>query len=391
MLKEKEPRPVWAEIDIDNLAHNIKEVRRITKVSTIIMAVVKADAYGHGVEIAAKTFLENGAERLGVATLTEAIQLRKMGFNTPILILGHTPWYKSEDVVKYEVTPTVFSYEQAKNLSEAASSTGKTVKIHVKIDTGMGRLGFLTSDDSINDIVRISKLPSIEVEGIFTHFAMADRRDKSYTRDQFKKYVRVVDELEKRGVDIPIKHVSNSAATIDLPEYNLDMVRPGIILYGLYPSNEVDKSKVNLKPAMTLKAKISYIKTVPEKTGISYGLSFITKRESRIGTLPIGYADGYRRTLSNRAEVGVRGKRAPVVGTVCMDQCMIDLTDIEGTEVGDEVILFGDGSNNAPHIDEVAEWLGTINYEVVCMVGRRVPRVYKKNGKIVEIKDYLIG
>ena len=384
-------RPVWAEIDLDNLAHNISEVRRVTGNGATIMAVVKANAYGHGSIMAARTFLENGAERLAVATLTEAMELRGAGFDAPILVLGYTPSYQFGEVTEYHVTPTIYAYEQAEALSRAASSQGRVVKVHVKLDTGMGRLGFLPSEDSIDDIIRIGQLPHIEVEGIFTHFAVADQGEKDYTRDQFRRYMQVVDELERRGLDVPIKHVANSAAIIDLPEYDLDMVRPGTMLYGLYPSEEVDRSRVDLRPALTLKAEISNLKTVPKGTGISYGLTFTTGRRSRIGTLPVGYADGYGRALSNRAEVGISGSRAPVVGTVCMDQCMIDLTEVEGAEIGDEVVLFGDGSDNAPHIDEVAGWLGTENTEVLCMVSRRVPRVYIENGEVVEARDYLLN
>jgi len=390
-LTEREMRPAWAEIYLDNLAHNIREARRITKKGTIIMAVVKADAYGHGAEMAAKTFLENGAERLGVATLAEAIQLRMSDIEVPILILGYTPAYQSLEVLKYDITPTVFTYEHGKELSKTASSLGKVAKMHIKIDTGLRRLGFLPSKRSIDEIIKIGKLPSLEIEGIFTHFATASESDDNYTRKQFEKYMEVVDELEKRGLHIPIKHVSNSAAVIDFPEYHLDMIRPGTILYGLNPFSKKDIKQLNLKPAMTLKAKISNLKTVPKKTGIGYGLTFTTQRKSLIGTLPIGYTDGYRRALSNRAEVGIRGKRARVIGKICMDQCMIDLTDIENVKIGDEVVLFGDGSNNTPHIDEIARLLETSNCEVTCMISKRVPKVYMKNGKIIKIKDYLIN
>ena len=384
-------RPVWAEVDLDKLAHNIREVRRITKPETIIMAVVKADAYGHGATVSAKTFLENGAERLAVATLTEAIELRRAGLEAPILILGYTSSYLSGEVVEYDVNPTVYTYGQAEALSKAAIAKGRVAKIHVKLDTGMGRIGFLPTEESIRDIVKISQLPSLQIEGVFTHFAVADIRDKRYTRNQFGKYIQTVEELEERGVSVPIKHVSNSAAIIDLPEYNLDMVRPGTVLYGIYPSDEVDKEKVELRPAMTLKAKISNVKTVPSGTGISYGLTFTTDRPSHIGTLPLGYGDGYSRALSSRAEVGVKGRRAPVVGRVCMDQCMVDLTEVEGTKIGDEVVLFGDGSDNTPRAEDVAGWMGSIYAEVLSSVSRRVPRVYIKNVEVVEIKDYLMA
>ncbi|MCW3991891.1 MAG: alanine racemase, partial [Candidatus Bathyarchaeota archaeon] len=322
----RETMPVWAEVDLDNLAHNIREVRRITRPETIIMAVVKADAYGHGATTAAKTFLENGADRLAVATPREALELRRAGYDVPILVLGYTPAQQSREVVEHDVTPTVYTYGHAEALSRAATAQGRVAKIHVKLETGMGRLGFLPTEKSIDDIVEISRLPSLEMEGVFTHFAVADTRDKRYTREQFGRYLGMAEALEERGVSIPLKHVSNSAAIIDLPGYNLDMVRPGSIIYGIYPSEEVDRGRLELRPAMTLKARVSNIKTVPAGTGISYGLTFATDKASRIGTLSVGYADGYSRLLSNRAEVGVKGRRAPVVGRVCMDQCMVDLT-----------------------------------------------------------------
>jgi alanine racemase len=387
----KKTRPVWAEIDLDNLIHNIGEARRVTRSETIIMAVVKANAYGHGAIMAAKTFLENGAERLAVATLSEAIELRRAGFNVPILILGYTPDYQSGEVLEYDINSTVYTLEHAETLSKAAADRGQIAKIHIKLDTGLGRIGFLPTENSIRDIVEISQLPSLEIEGMFTHFALADSRDKKYTREQFGKYMHVVEALEERGIDIPIKHVSNSAAIIDLPEYNLDMVRPGGMLYGKYPSDEVDKDRVELRLAMTLKARLSNVKSVPKGTGISYGITFTTEKPSRIGTLPLGYADGYSRLLSNKAEVGIKGRRAPVVGKVCMDQCMVDLTDIHGPKIGDEVILFGYGRDNAPLAQDVAKWMGSASSEVLSSVSRRVPRVYIKNGEVVEIRDYLLA
>lgn len=385
----REMMPVWAEVDLGHLAHNIREVRRITRPETIIMAVVKADAYGHGAIMAAKTFLKNGADRLAVATPREAFELRRTGFDVPILVLGYTPTQQSGELVEHDVTPTVYTYKHAEALSKAATAQGRIANIHVKLETGMGRLGFLPTAKSIDEIVKISRLPSLWIEGAFTHFAVADSRDKKYTREQFGRYLKMSEALEERGVSIPIKHVSNSAAIIDLPEYNLDMVRPGSILYGIYPSDEVDKSRLELRPAMTLKARISNIKIVPAGTGISYGLAFTTDKESRIGTLSAGYADGYSRLLSNRAEVGVKGERAPVVGRVCMDQCMVDITDIEGANIGDEVVLFGDGSDNTPRAEDVAGWMGSIFAEALSSVSRRVPRVYIKNGEVIEIRDYL--
>ncbi|KPU26691.1 alanine racemase [Caloranaerobacter sp. TR13] len=382
-------RPVWAEINLDNLAHNIREVKRVVKEGTLITAVVKADAYGHGAIKVAETFLNNGADRLAVATLSEAMELRNSGFEVPILILGYTPEYQFEKVIDYDITQTIYTYEHAIAFSKAAEKLGKTGIIHIKIDTGMSRLGFQVKDNTIKQISEICKLPHIQVEGIFTHFAVADGKDKTFTREQFNKFQKLIEELEDIGIKIPIKHVSNSAAIIDLPEYNLDMVRAGIMLYGLYPSDDVNKSNVQLKPAMTLKAKISNLKTVPKGTGISYGLTYVTENESKIGTLPIGYADGFTRILTGKAEVVVKDKKVKVIGRICMDQCMIDLTEVDDVNIGDEVVLFGDGINSL-HIDEVARKLGTINYEIICMVSRRVPRVYLKNGEIVEVIDYLL-
>ena len=385
-----EVRPVWAEIDLDNLAHNMREVRKNTKEDSLVTAVVKADAYGHGAIKSAETFLNNGADRLAVATLSEAIELRKANIEVPILILGYTPKGQYPLVIKWDITQTIFDYESARILSEEAAKLGKDAIIHIKIDSGMGRIGFLPNDKSIEEIIKISKLPNLNMEGIFTHFATADEKDKSYTRLQYNRYMEVIEKLEKAEIHIPIKHISNSASIIDFEEYDLDMVRGGIMIYGLWPSDEVNKEKIDLKPAMTLKAKISNVKQVPKDTGISYGQIFVTERKSKIATIPIGYADGLTRLLSTKGEVFVKGRRAPIVGRICMDQCMIDVTDIDDIVVGDEVVLFGYGEEAYPHVDEIANKLNTINYEIVCMVGRRVPRVYIQNGKIVEVKDYLL-
>ncbi|NLV88392.1 MAG: alanine racemase [Tissierellia bacterium] len=385
-----ETRPVWAEINLDNLAHNIREVRRLTRKDALVTAVVKANGYGHGSIEIAQTFLDNGADRLAVAVLTEAIELRRAGFKVPILVLGYTPTTLFEKVIQYDISQTIYNYDDAKILSEKAVKLNKEVAVHIKIDSGMGRIGFLSNDEAIEEILRISKLPNLYLEGIFTHFAKADEVDKSHAMTQFKKFTSVVDKLKERGLDIPIKHASNSAAIIDLPDFNLNMVRAGIMIYGLKPSDDVKLDRVDLKPAMTLKARISHLKTVPRGTGISYGQIFVTERESKIATIPIGYADGFTRLLTEKAEVYINGKRAKIVGKICMDQCMIDVTDIEDVKIGDEVILFGYGKEGYPHVDEVAEKLGTINYEIVCMVGRRVPRVYISNEKIVKIVDYLL-
>ncbi|HAE92764.1 alanine racemase [Tissierella praeacuta] len=388
MYTLEEIRPVWAEINLDNLAHNIREVRKHTDKDALVTAVVKANGYGHGSVEISRTFLDNGADRLAVALLTEAIELRKGNITEPILILGYTPPTQYEKLLEYNIIQTIYNYEDAKILSNKAVELGKKATIHIKIDSGMGRIGFLPIEDSIKDIINISKLPNIYVEGIFTHLAKADEIDKSHAMEQFEKYMKVVNNLEKHGLSIPLKHVSNSAGIIDIPKFNLNMVRAGIMIYGFYPSEEVEKN-MKLKPAMALKAKISHLKVVPKGTGISYGQIFVTEKESKIATIPIGYADGFTRMLTGKAEVAVRGKRAKIVGKICMDQCMIDVTNIDDVKLGDEVVIFGYGLD-CPSADELASKLGTINYEIVCMVGRRVPRVYMSGEKIVKIKDYLL-
>ena len=382
-------RPTWVEVNLDNLAHNIKEVKKSTSEDTLVTAVIKANAYGHGAVESARVFLGNGGDRLAVATLSEAIEIRKAGIEAPILILAFTPISQYKEIIKYNIIQTIYNYSEATILSKYAVEMGKIVKVHIKIDTGMGRIGYLPSEETIEEIIKISKLPNIEIEGIFTHFATADEVDKSFTRLQYNRFMDVINKLESRGLKIPIKHVSNSAAIIDLPEYNLDMVRAGIILYGLYPSPDVDKSRINLKPAMTLKTRISNIKTVPKNFGISYGQIFLTEKESKIATIPIGYADGFTRLFTSKGEAFINGKIVPIVGRICMDQSMIDITEVENVSIGNEVILFGSGEKGL-HIDEIASKLNTINYEIVSMVGRRVPRVYIKNGEIVGIKDYIL-
>ena len=283
----------WAEINLDNIAHNVREIRRITNKKAEIMGVVKADAYGHGVMGVVRTLLDNGVTRLAVSMLDEAIQLRKFGIEVPILILSYTDPIRAEEIILNDVTQTVFSHDLAKALSDAAVKLGKKAKIHIKIDTGMTRVGFMPGYSAVKNVVEISKLPGIIIEGLFTHFASADEKDKSYTYMQFERFMSICSELGRIGVHIPVKHVCNSAGLMEFPEMHLDMVRPGIIMYGLYPSEEVDKSKISLKPAMTLKANVILVKEVEKNTCISYGRIFTTKRDSKIGTIPIGYADGY--------------------------------------------------------------------------------------------------
>ena len=386
----KDTRPVYLEINLDNLISNYNEIRKIVNPNTKIMPVIKANAYGHGSIELAKLYEQIGADRLAVSIITEAVELRKAGIKLPIQLLSYTPEWQLELVVDYDIIQGIYSYKDAKLLSDVAKTKGKVAKIHIKIDSGMGRIGFLPNEDSIAEIVKISELPNIEIEGMFTHFAKADEKDKTFTRIQYERFKWVSDKLEEKDINLKIKHVSNSASIIDLPEYNLDLVRPGIILYGFYPSEDVKKDKINLKQAMTLKAKISNIKTVPKATGISYGHIYSTDKESLIATIPIGYADGYTRMLTGKGYVCIKDRRVPIVGRICMDQMMIDVTDIDDLNIGDEVVLFGYDNDNYPRVDDLASLLGTINYEFICMMGRRIPRVYIKDHQIVEIKDYLI-
>jgi alanine racemase len=380
-------RPVWMEVNLDNLAHNIRQIRNNVTAPASIMGIVKADGYGHGALEVSRVLIEEGVQRLGVAVLDEAIELRQDGIDVPILILGYTPPELFERVLEYDITPTLYSFEDAVKLSDLASQKGQRAKIHLKLDTGMGRIGMIPGEDSAEKVSNIYKLPGIIIEGIFTHFSVADEKDKTYTRGQYEKFTQFVNALKERGIEIPIRHAGNSATSIDLPEMHLDMVRPGVILYGLYPSDEVDRKKVPLKPLASLKAVIAHVKTVPPGTSIGYGRKYISTGERVIATLPIGYADGYTRLLSGKAEVLVHGVRAPLAGNICMDQCMIDVTGIEGVKVGDEAVLMGQQGQDSITAEELGSLLGTINYEIVCMIGKRVPRVYIKNGRIQKIKN----
>lgn len=382
-------RPVWAEINLDNLAHNMREVRRITNKNSKITAVIKADGYGHGAVAIAETLLENGADRFAVATLSEAIQLKTFFPNIQTMVLGYTPENLAHDVIKYDVIQTIYTLDQAKEFSKIANSLNKKITIHIKLDTGMNRLGMIFEDKTIDTILEISKLDGLIIEGIFTHFAAADEIDKEYTIQQVKKYKYIVDNLEKRGLDITLKHVSNSAGIIDLPQYNFDMVRAGIMLYGLYPSKEVNHDIVNLKEVMCLKAQVSFVKALEKGSCVSYGLKYKCEKESLLATLPIGYADGYTRMLTGKAKVMVQGCKVPVVGNICMDQCIIDVTGLD-VNIGDEVILFGGNDLNGISIDSLAESLNTINYEIICMIDKRVPRIYIKNGEKTYSKDYVL-
>jgi len=368
-------RGTWAEIDLAAIKHNIKCIREAVPEKKV-MAVVKANAYGHGMPEVAKTCVEEGIEFLGVATLEEALTLRNLNIKIPILVLGYINPDYAEIVVKNEIRPSVFSVGFAQQLSKAALKINSLVHLHLKIDTGMGRIGFKPDQASVEQIKAIADLPGISVEGIFTHFAVADIEDKTYTWQQINLLNRFIDNLEKEGISIPLKHVANSAAIIDMPELHCNMVRAGIMLYGLYPSNEIKKSNCDIIPAMSLKSHISYIKTLTAGQTVSYGRTYTCPRDTIVATVPIGYADGYSRLLSNQVWAVVNGVRVPQIGTICMDQCMFDVTRVEGIKEGQEIILFGKPAEGIT-VDDLAKIINTINYEVVCSISSRVPRVYR--------------
>jgi alanine racemase len=385
------PSRSWAEIDMDALAHNMREIRRITSPNSEIAAVVKADAYGHGAIQVAELLLCNGASRLAVSMVDEAVELRRSGITAPILTLGQTDVRRIPEVIEAGLEQTVFSLEFARVLSEQASAAGKTVNIHIKIDTGMNRVGFLPSEESYEDILTISRLPGIWVEGIFSHFAVADTPDDEYTRRQFSTFMEALEILEKRGLSVPVRHICNSAGLLRFPEMHLDMVRAGLVIYGMIPPGcPSPYTDVDLRPAMSLKSSVVLVKSIEEGQTVSYGRRFTAGRESRVVTIPIGYADGYARRLSNRASALLHGQRVPVIGTVCMDMTMLDVTDLsEAVQVGDEAVLFGkqkiNGKDFYLSVDEIADLLDTVNYEITCLVGKRVPRAYVSNGEIIHM------
>jgi alanine racemase len=353
-----------------------------------VMAVVKADAYGHGSVHVAREALRQKVDYLGVAILDEAIELRQAGIQAPILVLGYTPPAAVSLAEQYGVTLAVYSDEVLEAIARLGNA-GKRVKVHIKVDTGMGRLGVLP-EQAVAFIERALQTPGAAVEGLFTHYACADERDKTYTREQFARFRRIVDTLSEKQISFPYIHAGNSAAAIDTPELSYNMVRLGISMYGLYPSAEVNRQKIDLQPVMSFKTSVVRVLTLPENSGISYGATYRTKGEEQIATLSVGYADGYSRRLSGRAHVLIHGQKAPVVGTICMDTCMINVTGISGVKPGDEVVLFGRQHGEVITADELAAALGTIHYEVTCMVSRRVPRVYLQDGRPTDTVNRLL-
>jgi alanine racemase len=379
---------VWAEIDIGAIENNVRELRRVTRSGARLLAAVKANAYGHGLEAVSRKAVESGADALGVARLPEALQLRAAGIDQPILIFGYTPPDQIQQVLKHDLNQSVYTLETARAYAASARKVGGQLRIHLKVDTGMGRLGILPdarrdqppgidiSSGAVEEVKAMAALPGLSLEGVFTHFASSDSTDKTYAEDQLALFLSFLDELKRIGIEFAVRHAANSGAIIDMPHTHLDMVRAGISLYGLYPSDEVDRQSIHLKPAMCLKARIVHVKNVPTDFAVSYGMTHRTRRPTVIATVPIGYADGYSRLLSNRGSMLVKGVRAPIIGRVCMDLTMIDVGHIPGVALEDEVVILGRQGQEEISADEIAGLLQTINYEVVSSITARVPRIY---------------
>lgn len=371
---------VRADIDLDAVLYNMESMHKKLKPGTKIAAVVKADAYGHGaVEIS--RVLENLPYLWGyaVATSNEAMQLVEAGRKKPIIILGLSFPEQFEEIVENDLRPAVCTYETAQALSDIAAEKNKVCRIHIKVDTGMSRIGFQVTPESADTVARISKLPNIMIEGIFTHFARADESSKAPAYEQFKQFEKMIAMVEEKGVQIPLKHCSNSAGIVEIPECNMDMVRAGITLYGLWPSEEVDKTKISLKPVMSLRSRVAYVKELLPGRQISYGGTFTVKKKMTVATVPVGYGDGYARGLSNKGWVLIKGQKAPICGRVCMDQCMVDVTDIPEVKIGDTVTLLGKDADEEITMEQLGELSGRFNYEFACLITPRVPRIYHKN------------
>lgn len=381
----KQHNRVCAEIDLDAIAYNMEQMRNRIGDDAQLIAVVKTDGYGHGAVPIAEMF-EKFPYVWGyaVACLEEAVELRKHGIKKPVLVLGCVFPDQYEEMLLSDIRPTVYMEEMADEISRIAVKLGKTARLHIKIDTGMGRIGFPVCGKTVDIIERISHLPNIELEGMFTHFAKADEKDKTYTMTQHERFMWMKDQAEQRGVSIRYFDCDNSAGIIDLPDMRHDLARAGISTYGLYPSDEVDKKAVDLKPALRLVSHVTYVKDVEPGTPISYGGTFTAPGKMRVATIPIGYGDGYPRSLSNRGYVLIHGKRARILGRVCMDQFMADVTDIPETKFMDQVTLIGEDGDDRITVEDLAELSGRFNYEFVCCLGKRIPRVYKQGGTISE-------
>lgn len=380
---------VHAEIDLDAILYNMESMHGNISNKTKIMAVIKADGYGHGaVEIAETIEHLDYLYGYAVATVEEGLILRNHGIKKPVLILGYAFPDQYEDMIRAEIRPTVFAREMAEELSITAKRLGMECKIHFAVDTGMSRIGYQVNEESADEMAQLAALPHIMVEGIFTHFARADEKEKDHTYRQIALFREMIALLKKRGIDIPLQHCSNSAGIVDIPEANMDLVRAGITLYGLWPSEDIDKSRIDIRPALTLVTHVAYVKELPAGREISYGGTYVTSEPRRIATIPVGYADGYARGLSNKGDVLIHGKRAPIRGRVCMDMFMVDVTDIPDVKSGDKVILIGADGDECITMEEVGERSGRFNYEFVCDLGKRIPRVFLHTGKIIGTKDH---
>lgn len=380
---------VYARIDLDAIVSNMERMKARMDDDVKIMAVIKADGYGHGaVQIA--EMLENYSYIWGfaVATLDEAIVLRAENITKPILVLGCVFPDQYMEMLKNDIRMNVYTEEMAESISQMAAQIGKTAHMHIKLDTGMGRLGFDITEQSLDAIERISKMKNVDMEGIFTHFAKADETDKAFTKLQIERFLKMRDALQQRDVTFTYEHCANSAAIIDVPQADMNLVRAGISTYGLYPSEDVDKSQLRLKPAMSLKSHVAFVKEIEKGTPVSYGGTFVAEHKMRVATIPVGYADGYPRSLSNQGYVLIRGKRAPIIGRICMDQFMVDVTEIEGVSFGDKVTMIGTDGNETITVEMLGDMSGRFNYEFICDLGKRIPRVYVKNGVVAEQVDY---
>lgn len=384
----KEYNRVYAKIDMDAAAYNMEQMKKRIGGGARLIAVVKTDAYGHGAVPLAEVF-----EKLdyvwgyAVASLDEGMILRKHGLKKPILVLGCVFPDQYDDMVRNDIRAAVYMEEMALGMAEAARKAGKKAYIHIKTDTGMGRIGFPVSEESADIIERISKLEDIKIEGMFTHFAKADETDKTYTYDQHRKFMWMKEQMEKRGVEIPYYDCDNSAGIIDFPDMKHDLARAGISTYGMYPSEEVNQNAVDLKPVLSLVSHVIFVKTVKPGTSISYGGTFVAPEKMRVATIPVGYGDGYPRSLSNKGTVLIHGKRARILGRVCMDQFMVDVTDIPDVKFMDQAVLIGEDQGDRITVEELAGLSGRFNYEFVCCLGKRIPRVYTSGGKIVKQAD----
>jgi alanine racemase len=369
-------RPAWVEINRKKAIHNFLEVRRAVGPNVKVCAVVKADSYGMGSVELSKMYLENGVDMLAVAVISEAFELREEIKGTDILVLGYTPEEFYDDAINNNITLAIYDYNLAEKLNTVAKSLNKKAKVHIKVETGMNRLGFLPTEENADKVAQIAKLENISIEGAFSHQAKADEKDKTTAHKQAERFISFIKMLEARNVTIPVKHIANSATIIDLPEYYFDMVRPGIILSGFYPSDEVKMDYLKFEICVTLKARVANVKTIESGEGVGYGHLFSATKSTVVGTIPLGYADGYSRLLSNKGYIVVKGIKCPILGKVCMDQFMVDLTNVDNPQIGDEAIIYGDGTDGAMTAEDVANMRGTISYEVLTNLGKRLPRIY---------------